>query len=104
LRKQIWDFAARIASIDFDRVWEKEIAITYTRSNGLLHTLSLTDILNRKEKLEMAYNPNDGVEVRWGAPEGSEEFSSCRRRTPADQHRRMESYRQWFKNRTFPIR
>jgi len=85
-------------------IWAKEITITYTRSNGQPHTLSLTDILKRREKLEIAYNPNDGVEVRWGAPEGSEEFSSCRRRAPADQRRRMESYRQWFKNRTFPIR
>jgi hypothetical protein len=56
------------------------------------------------EKLEMAYNPNDGVEVRWGATEGTEEFSSCKRRAPADQRKKMESYRQWFKNRTFPIR
>jgi len=85
-------------------IWAKKITITYTRSNGQPHTLSLADILNRREKLEMAYNPNDGVEVRWGAPKGSEEFSSCRRRAPAEQRRRMESYRLWFKNRSFPMR
>jgi hypothetical protein len=86
------------------RKWAKEITITYTRSNGVPHTLILTDILNRREKLEMAYNPNDGVEVRWGAAEGSEEFSSCIRRAPVDQRRRMESYRKWFRDRIFPIR
>lgn len=86
------------------RKWAKEITITYTRSNGIPHTLTLTDILNRREKLEMAYNPNDGMEVRWGAAEGSEEFSSCIRRAPVDQRRRMESYRKWFRDRIFPIR
>ncbi|MEE8604916.1 MAG: hypothetical protein V3S65_06050 [Candidatus Aminicenantaceae bacterium] len=86
------------------RKWAKEITITYTRSNGVPHTLTLTDVLNRREKLEMAYNPNDGVEVRWGAAEGSEEFSSCIRRAPVDQRRRMESYRKWFRDRIFPIR
>jgi len=86
------------------RKWAKETTITYTRSNGVFHTLTLTDILNRREKLEMAYNPNDGVEVRWGAAEGSEEFSSCKRRAPAGQRRRMESYRKWFRDRIFPLR
>ncbi|UCE40099.1 MAG: hypothetical protein JSV17_11575 [Candidatus Aminicenantes bacterium] len=86
------------------RIWAEEITITYTRSNSLPHSLTLTNILNRGEKLEMAYNPNDGVEVRWGAAEGSEEFSSCKRRAPVAQRQRMESYRRWFKNRIFPIR
>ena len=58
----------------------------------------------RREKLEMAYNPNDGVEIRWGASEGSEEISSCKRRAPVDQRRRMESNRKWFRDRLFPIR
>jgi hypothetical protein len=86
------------------RKWAKEITITYRRSNGLPYTLSLADILMRTEKLEMAYNPNDGVEIRWGAAEGSEELSSCKRRAPDDQSRKMESYRKWFKDRVFPIR
>jgi hypothetical protein len=84
--------------------WAKAITISYTRSNGVTHTLTLAEILKRREKLEMAYNPNDGVEVRWGATEGSEEFSSCERRAPSDQRRKMDSYRKWFKTRTFPIR
>ena len=94
----------KVELINLHRKWVKEITITYTRSNGLPHTLSLADILMRTEKLEMAYNPNDGVEIRWGAAEGSEEFSSCKRRAPADQRRKMESYRKWFRDRIFPIR
>ena len=84
--------------------WAKEITIAYTRSNGLPHTLSLADILTRMEKLEMAYNPNDGVEIRWGAAEGTEEYSSCNRRAPFEQRQKMESYRKWFRDRIFPIR
>jgi hypothetical protein len=86
------------------RKWAEQITITYTRSNGEPQELTLADVLNRREKLEMAYNPNDGVELRWGAAEGSEEIASCERRAPADQHQRMESYRRWFKDRLFPIR
>jgi len=94
----------KVELINLHRKWAKEITIAYTRSNGLPHTLSLADILMRTEKLEMAYNPNDGVEIRWGAAEGSEEFSSCKRRAPADQRRKMESYRKWFRDRIYPIR
>jgi hypothetical protein len=89
---------------EFHRKWVEEITITYTRSNGEPQVLTLADILNRREKLEMAYNPNDGVEVRWGAAEGSEEFASCKRRAPAGQRQKMESYRRWFKDRLFPLR
>jgi hypothetical protein len=89
---------------DLHQEWAQKITINYTRSNGVSHSLTLADILNRREKLEMAYNPNDGVEVRWGASEGTEEFSSCKRRAPDDQRKKMESYRKWFKTRTFPIR
>jgi hypothetical protein len=90
--------------MNYHRKWAKEITITYTRSNGQPQILSLNDILIRIENLEMAYNPNDCVEIRWGAPEGSEEFSSCQRKAPFDQHRKMESYRKWFRDRVFPIR
>ena len=39
-------------------------------------------------ELEMAYNVNDCVELRWGAPEGSEEASTCKRHAPASQRPR----------------
>ena len=36
----------------------------------------------------MAYNPNDCVEVRWGATEGTPESATCKRRAPEDQRPR----------------
>jgi hypothetical protein len=86
------------------RKWAKEITVRYTRSNGAPHTLTLRDVLSRRRKFETAYNPNDGVEIRWGAAEGTEEFSSCIRRAPVEQRRKMESYSKWFRDRIFPIR
>ena len=50
----------------------------------------------------MAYNPNDGIEVRWGAPEGSDEIASCRRRAPSPQIEKMRSVRTWFSKRLHP--
>jgi len=58
--------------------------------------------LNRKDAFEMGYNPNDGIEFRWGAPEGSPELAACRRRAPARQQERMRSLRSWFKKRLHP--
>lgn len=80
----------------------EELSITYTRSDGRPWTLSLKEILKRKEAFEMAYNPNDCVEVRWGAPEGSEEICTCRRRAPLAQREKMEKLRVWFKKRLHP--
>jgi hypothetical protein len=77
---------------------------SYTRSDGSSWTLSLADLVDRQEALEMAYNPNDCVERRWGAAEGSEELASCTRRAPAEQRQRMEAYRPWFATRTRPPR
>jgi hypothetical protein len=94
----------RAELIDFHWKWAEEITITYTRSSGQQQTLSLADILKRMEKLEMAYNPNDSVEIRWGADEESDEFTSSKRRAPAYQRQKMESYRKWFKDRIFPTR
>jgi hypothetical protein len=65
-------------------------------------TLTIEEILKRKEAFEMAYNPNDCVEIRWGAPDGSEELSSCRRRAPASQQEKMRSLRHWFRERLRP--
>lgn len=79
-----------------------ELSITYIRTNGTEQKLTLPEILKRKEAFEMAYNPNDGIEIRWGAPEGSEERSSCKRRVPANQLARMNSVRSWFNKRLHP--
>lgn len=74
----------------------------YTRSDGTRWTLSLADVVERASALEVAYNPNDCVELRWGAPEGSEERSTCERRAPEAQTKRMQKYRTWFAARQRP--
>jgi len=50
----------------------------------------------------MAYNPNDGAEIRWGAPENSDELSTCKRRVPAGQLEKMKKVRVWFQKRLHP--
>ena len=77
--------------------------ISYTRSNGSQWTLSLKDVLDRTQDFEMAYNPNDCAELRWAAPENSEEASTCKRRAPQAQRAKMSSdYRIWFRERHWP--
>ncbi|MGH7247731.1 MAG: hypothetical protein ACREH9_06460, partial [Pseudomonadota bacterium] len=75
---------------------------SYTRSDGSQWTLSLKDVIDRATALEMAYNPNDCVELRWGAPEGSEEASTCKRHAPTAQRAKMTKYRTWFQERHWP--
>jgi len=79
-----------------------ELSITYTRTNGTEQKLTLAELLNRREAFEVAYNPNDGIEIRWGAPENSEERSSCKRRVSATQLARMNATRPWFHKRLHP--
>jgi hypothetical protein len=75
---------------------------TYTRSDGSPWTLSLKDVLDRMPDLEMAYNPNDCVELRWGAAAGSQEAATCKRHAPAAQRAKMSQYRDWFHERHWP--
>ncbi|MBI5490324.1 MAG: C40 family peptidase [Deltaproteobacteria bacterium] len=76
----------------------------YTRSDASTWTLTLAELLARSPGLEVAYNPNDCVEVRWAAPEGSDEHSTCVRRAPPAQLALMAEYRAWFHDRTRPPR
>jgi hypothetical protein len=76
---------------------------TYTRTDGSSHELTLADVVARATAFEVAYNPNDCAEIRWGAPEGSAELQTCKRRAPADQRRKMEEYRVWFAKRERPV-
>ena len=80
----------------------RDASIRYMRSDGQPQSLSIEEILKRGPAFEMAYNPNDAVEVRWGAPEESPERASAVRRAPADQVRRMASLRRWFRSRLRP--
>jgi len=77
--------------------------ITYKRSDGSAWTITLADMMARTQAIEVAWNPNDCPEARWGAPEGSAEMSTCTQRAPDDQRRRMEVMRAWFVARERPI-
>ncbi|NNE17739.1 MAG: hypothetical protein HKN10_04590, partial [Myxococcales bacterium] len=74
----------------------------YRRSDGTAWKLTLADLVAREKAMELAYNPNDCVEIRWGAPEGSEERTTCQRRASQGQQKWMRSYRQWFAKRERP--
>lgn len=81
-----------------------ELRFQYTDSQGHPRSLPLKALFERRDALEVGYNPNDCPERRWGAPKGSEELSSCNREAPTEQKNRMESYRNWFKNTQRPGR
>jgi hypothetical protein len=92
---------------ELERVLAAELAarkFSYPRTDGSQWTLALKDVVERAIDLEMAYNLNDCVELRWGAPEGSEEASTCRRRAPQAQRAKMAQYRAWFHERRRPPR
>jgi len=80
----------------------QELSITYTRSDGSRQNLTMAEILKRKDAFEMAYNPNDGAEIRWGASDNSLELSTCKRRAPAGQKEKMQKVRIWFQKRLHP--
>jgi hypothetical protein len=75
---------------------------SYTRSDDSRWTLSLKDVIDRAADLEMGYNPNDCVELRWGAPEKGDEASTCKRHAPSEQRANMTEYRNWFRERRWP--
>jgi hypothetical protein len=79
-----------------------ELSISYTRTDGSTQKLTLGEILKRRDTFEMAYNPNDGIEIRWGAPENSEERATCHRHAPIKQLETMRAVRTWFSKRLHP--
>jgi hypothetical protein len=92
---------------ELQRVLGAELAarkFSYPRSDGSSWTLTLKDVFDRMADLEMAYNPNDCVELRWGAPPKSAEAATCRRHAPAAQRAKMAKYRPWFHERRRPPR
>jgi hypothetical protein len=92
---------------ELENVLATELAarkFSYTRSDGSAWTLALKDVINRATELEMAYNVNDCVELRWGAPDKSDESSTCKRHAPAAQRAKMPAYRAWFHERRRPAR
>lgn len=93
LKKELEDLSGKLAA---------ETSITYKRSDGSPWKLTLAEVMARRTALEVAYNPNDSVEVRWGAPAGSEEIRTAKRRVPAGQRAKMESFRHWFRDGLHP--
>jgi hypothetical protein len=92
---------------ELESVLASELAarkFSYTRSDGSAWTLALKDVMDRAVDLEMAYNPNDCVELRWGAPDNSDEASTCKRYAPGLQRAKMTKYRVWFHERRRPPR
>ncbi len=79
-----------------------ELSISYTLSNGSLQKLTVGEILKRRDNFEMAYNPNDGIEIRWGAPENSDERATCHRHASSNQIETMRTVRMWFHKRLHP--
>ena len=92
---------------ELERVLASELSarkFSYTRSDGSAWTLALKDVVDRAADLEMAYNLNDCVELRWGAPDKSDEASTCKRRASSAQRAKMTEYRTWFNERRRPPR
>ncbi|HVG50233.1 MAG TPA: hypothetical protein VM867_01225 [Xanthobacteraceae bacterium] len=90
-----------------ERVLAAELSarkFSYPRSDGSQWTLALKDVIDRAGALEMAYNVNDCVELRWGAANNSEEAATCKRNAPSAQRAKMTEYRPWFAERRRPPR
>ena len=94
--------AARVAALHAQRIGER--SISYQRSDGSPWRLSVAELYTRRPALELAYNPNDCIERRWGAPDGSQEQATCARRAPRDQQAKMHQYRSWFRETRRPPR
>jgi hypothetical protein len=98
------DVAARLRTARAELLADPSLAFEYTRSDGSKWKLTLAELVARAPSLEVAYDPNDCPELRWGAPEGSAERRTCKRRAPAAQQKKLELYRPWFHERRRPAR
>ena len=100
--KSIADVKAELQNVLASELVARKFS--YVRSDGSSWTLALKDVDDRAVDLEMAYNPNDCVELRWGAPDKSEEASTCKHFAPSAQRAKMTKYRAWFHDRFRPPR
>jgi hypothetical protein len=98
--KSVADVKAQLQTVLASELAARKFS--YTRSDGSQWTLSLKDVVDREADLEMAYNPNDCVELRWGASDESDEASTCKRHAQAAQRAKMTEYRTWFHERHWP--
>jgi hypothetical protein len=100
--KSVADVKAELQSVLASELATRKFS--YTRSDGSAWTLALKEVADRAVDLEMAYNPNDCVELRWGAPAKSDEASTCKRYAPQAQRAKMTKYRTWLHERSRPPR
>jgi hypothetical protein len=82
----------------------RERAITYTRSDGSSWRLNVAEVLARRPAVEVTCNPNDCVELCWGAAQDTPRYEPCQRHAPSEQRQRMEQYRTWFREARRPAR
>ena len=100
--KSVADVKAELDSVLASELAERKFS--YTRTDGSAWTLTIKDVIDRAPALEMAYNVNDCVEMRWGAADKSDEAATCKRRAPRAQVAKMTDYRAWFHERRRPPR
>jgi hypothetical protein len=100
--KSVADVKAELVSLLASELSARKFS--YVRSDGSAWTLALKDVVDRTAALEMGYNVNDCVELRWGAPDKSDEASTCKRHAPSAQRAKMSEYRNWFHERRRPPR
>jgi hypothetical protein len=100
--KSVADVKAELVSLLASELSARKFS--YVRSDGSAWTLALKDVVDRTAALEMGYNVNDCVELRWGAPDKSDEASTCKRHAPSAQRAKMSEYRTWFHERRRPPR
>jgi len=100
--KSVADVKAQLQNVLASELAARKFS--YPRSDGSPWTLALKDVFDRAADLEMAYNPNDCVELRWGAPTQSDEASTCKRYAPSAQRAKMTKYRAWLHERRRPPR
>jgi hypothetical protein len=100
--KSVADVKAELQNVLTSELMSRKFS--YPRSDGSQWTLTIKDVIDRVTALEMAYNPNDCVELRWGAPDNSAEAATCKRAAPRAQRAKMTEYRPWFNERRRPPR
>jgi hypothetical protein len=100
--KSVADVRAEMQKVLADELAARKFS--YTRSDGSAWTLALKNVVERAGDLEMAYNPNDCVELRWGAPQTGDEAATCKRHASSAQRAKMTNYRSWFRERHWPAR
>jgi hypothetical protein len=98
--KSVADVKAELQSVLASELSSRKFS--YPRSDGSSWPLTLKDVVDRAPAFEMGYNLNDCVELRWGAPEQSDEASTCKRHAPSSQRSKMTEYRTWFHERHWP--